>query len=41
VEATGRNTVTRPAADLEYDRMLEHLMRAAMATPALPGAALP
>ena len=41
VEATGRNTVTRPASDLEYDRMLEHLMRAAVATPALPGAALP
>jgi DNA-binding transcriptional regulator/RsmH inhibitor MraZ len=41
VEATGRNAVTRPAADLEYDRMLEHLMRAAMATAALPGAALP
>ena len=29
VEKTGRNTATRPAEDIEYDRQLETLMRAA------------
>jgi len=30
VESSGRNPATRPAADLEYDRQLELLMRAAL-----------
>jgi MraZ protein len=30
VERTGKNPATRPAADIEYDRKLESLMRAAM-----------
>jgi len=40
VEQTGRNSVSRSPSDEEYDRNLEHLMRAAMATGTPPGATL-
>jgi division/cell wall cluster transcriptional repressor MraZ len=38
VERTGRNTATRPASDVEYDRKLESLMRAALGGVAAPEA---